>query len=58
MARLGRASAIRSARLDALHDLRDINTRLNSLQCNVAAEIAAARLCLDRLEALESLEMS
>ena len=57
MARLGRLSALRSARLDALHDLRDAAQCLQSRQDDDAAEyIATCRACLDRLEVLTALE--
>jgi hypothetical protein len=56
MARLGRLSALRNARLDALHALRDSIVRLQGAQCDDLAEIASARACLDRLETVIALE--
>lgn len=56
MARLGRLSALRSARLDAVHALRDAVTRLQSAQCDDAAEIAAAREALERIAVVCILE--
>lgn len=55
MTRLGRLSAIRSARLDAAHELRDVVTRLQGASADVRAEVATARAALDRLEELERL---
>lgn len=55
MAKLGRLSALRSARLDAVHDLRDAVTQLNSAACNEDDAIKAARAAIDRLEALQKL---
>ena len=56
MSRLGRLSALRSARLDAVHDLRDCVTRLQSGQADEAKEIAAARAALVRLEEINGIE--
>ena len=54
LAKLGWLTAIRSARLDALHELRDCVTRLQS---NIYPEdIRDARAALDRLEQLNALE--
>ncbi len=56
MMKLGRLSAIRSARLDALHDLRDVVTRLLSgSSSNEAADTLLARELLDRIDALNRL---
>ena len=56
LAKLGWLAAIRSARLDALHELRDCVTRLQSH--NDTEDIQAARAALDRLEQLNALENS
>lgn len=56
MAKLGRLSALRSARLDALHDLRDAVVRLQGGQSDDLAEIATARACLDRLDEIRGIE--
>ena len=56
MARLGRLSALRSARADALHGLRDCAQRLLSGQHDDGAQIADARALLDRLEEIAGLE--
>lgn len=56
MTKLGRLSAIRSARLDAIHELRDIVVRIQSLQANEEEEIKAARLVLDRLAEIGGIE--
>ena len=56
MAKLGRLSAIRSARLDAMHDLRDCATQLQRAEIDAdeqARVIEAARACLDRIEELQ-----
>ena len=50
MAKLGRLSAIRNARLDALHEMRDAFTRLQSANCDDAEEIANLKAALARLE--------
>lgn len=52
MQKLGRMSAIRSAWLDALHDLRDCVTRLNASNGGEIEAIEHARRCLDRMEKL------
>lgn len=49
MARLGRASALRNARLDAIHALRDHLTRLNALDSDDSAELDGITACVDRL---------
>jgi hypothetical protein len=56
MAKLGRLAAIRSARLDAMHDLRDCSTQLQRADIDAgdqALVIATARSCLDRIEELQ-----
>jgi hypothetical protein len=55
MTKLGRLSAIRSARMDATNELRDVVTRLQGTSADVRAEIEAARVALTRLEELERL---
>ena len=56
LAKLGWLAAIRSARLDALHELRDCTTHLQS---NITQEaIDSARAALDRLEQLNAVENS
>lgn len=52
MARLGRASALRSARLDALHELRDCVTYLQSNDRDEELYLARASECIERLEQL------
>jgi hypothetical protein len=56
MAKLGRLSALRSARLDALHELRDIVTRIQGGQSDVIEDVKAARVVLDRIEELAGIE--
>lgn len=56
MAKLGRLSALRSARLDVMHALRDVASRLMSGQSDELKEIAEARLLLDRLEEINGIE--
>lgn len=55
MAKLGRLSALRSARLDAMHELRDVAARLLSGQSDEAKEIATARVILDRLDEINGI---
>lgn len=55
MTKLGQLSALRSARLDALHQMRDAFTRLQSEQCDEAAEMQRIREGLDRLDELARL---
>jgi hypothetical protein len=58
LSKLGRLHAIRNARLDAVHQLRD---SLVQLQHGGAAEIAAianARSALDRIEQLNEIEQA
>ncbi|WP_294636585.1 hypothetical protein [uncultured Aquabacterium sp.] len=55
MARLGRLSAIRSARLDALHDMRDAVVRLQNGSSIDSVELKVVRDCVERLEQLEQL---
>ena len=56
MAKLGRLSALRSARLDAVHELRDCYTQMQSDLADYLPTIQRARGCLDRLEELANLE--
>ena len=56
MARLGRLSALRSARADVLHELRDTAARLLSGQHDDGSEISRARELLDRLELVIGME--
>lgn len=55
MTKLGRLSAIRNAKLDALHLLRDCAVRLQSQQGDEIQDIQLARTALDRLEELSKL---
>lgn len=52
MAKLGRLSALRSARLDALHELRDVVTRIQAGHTDGIEEVQSARAALNRLEEL------
>lgn len=57
MQTLGRLSAIRSARQDAFNALRDVAAKLlRGDSPTEAADIAEARQCLDRIEALAALQ--
>lgn len=56
MAKIGRLSALRSARADALHALRDVASRLLSGQHDDAEEIGQARNLLNRLEDINQIE--
>jgi hypothetical protein len=56
MAKLGRLSALRSARLDALHELRDIVTRIQGGHSDAIEDVKAARVVLDRIEELAGIE--
>lgn len=59
MAKLGRLSALRSAKLDALHQLRDAVTGLNSQNNLVDRDIeliGQGREALDRIEQIINLE--
>lgn len=56
MAKLGKLSALRSARADALHFLRDSCVRLQNSSSNDAAEISNCELALRRLREIERLE--
>jgi len=56
MAALGRLHALRNARLDAVHALRDAVVRMQSGQFDDAAEIDAAHEALSRLEVIREIE--
>lgn len=55
MAKLGRASALRNARLDALHEMRDAVVRLQNNVSFDSTEIETIRDCLTRLEQVNEL---
>jgi hypothetical protein len=55
MAKLGRASALRNARLDALHEMRDAVVRLQNGVSFDSVEIQTIRECLDRLEQIDQM---
>lgn len=56
MASLGRLHALRNAKLDAVHVLRDAVVRLQSGQADDLEEIKAARAALDRINEIKRLE--
>ena len=58
LAKLGWLTALRNARLDALHELRDAVTRMQSNNAHSAnsIDIQAARAALDRIEEINALE--
>lgn len=55
MQKLGRASALRNARLDALHEMRDAVVRLQNNVSFDSTEIETIRDCLTRLEQVTEL---
>lgn len=55
MQKLGRASALRNARLDALHEMRDAVVRLQNGVSFDSVEIQTIRECLDRLEQIDQM---
>lgn len=55
MVKLGRMYSLRTAWLDAVHDLRDSVVRLQSQSTDDIEEIANARVVLDRLDAIVKL---
>lgn len=55
MQKLGRASALRNARLDALHEMRDAVVRLQNSVSFDSTEIETIRDCLTRLEQVNEL---
>ncbi len=57
MQALGKHHALRNARLDAIHALRDAVVRMQSGQCDEAKERASARAALDRLDALAEIDV-
>ena len=56
MAKLGRLSAIRNARADALHELRDACVRLQSGASQDDVEIAVIEQAIERLKQLNALQ--
>lgn len=55
MQKLGRASALRNARLDALHEMRDAVVRLQNGVSFDSIEIQTIRECLDRLTQIDQM---
>ncbi len=55
MAKLGRASALRNARRDALHEMRDAVVRLQNGVSFDSVEIQTIRECLDRLTQIDQM---
>lgn len=55
MQKLGRASALRNARLDALHEMRDAVVRLQNGVSFDSVEIQTIRECLDRLTQIDQM---
>jgi len=55
MATLGRLSALRNARLDAIHSLRDAVTQLQGANVPEEDAIRVARAALDRIEEVAKL---
>lgn len=55
MQKLGRASALRNARLDAIHELRDAVARLQNNVSLDSTEIETIRYCINRLEQINEL---
>jgi len=55
MQKLGRASALRNARLDALHEMRDAVVRLQNGVSFDSVEIQTIRECLDRLAQIDQM---
>lgn len=58
MQKLGRASALRNARFDAIHELRNAIVRLQSSNFDEQKEIDIIRYCINRLEEIASLSNS
>lgn len=58
MLKLGKLSAIRSSRLDALHDMRDAVVRLQSNASISSVELSIIRECADRIEELDNASKS
>jgi hypothetical protein len=57
LAKLGRAHTLRSARLDAIFQLRDAYTMLNNDHPEWGRAIKDARQALDRLEQLSAIAL-
>lgn len=55
MQKLGRASALRNARLDALHEMRDAVVRLQNGVSFDSVEVQTIRECLDRLTQIDQM---
>lgn len=56
MEKLGRASALRSARLDAIHAMRDHFVRLQSLDSDDTAELDGITACVERIRMIASMQ--
>jgi hypothetical protein len=56
MAKLGRASALRNARLDAIHAMRDAVVRLQNAASFDSVELPIIKACVERLEQLSELD--
>lgn len=56
MAKLGRASALRNARLDAIHAMRDAVVRLQTAASFDSVELPIIKACVERLEQLSELD--
>ena len=55
MAKLGRASALRNARLDAIHAMRDAVVRLQNAASFDSVELPIIKDCIERIEKLNEL---
>ena len=55
MAKLGRASALRNARLDAIHAMRDAVVRLQNAASFDSVELPIIKDCVERLGQLNEL---
>ena len=55
MAKLGRASALRNAHLDAIHAMRDAVVRLQNAASFDSVELPIIKDCVERLEQLNEL---
>lgn len=56
MTKLGRLSALRTARADALHELRDAVVRLQNNASVDAIEIETIETCIQRLKDINGLQ--
>ena len=56
MTKLGRLSALRNARADALHELRDCVVRLQSPNGDFSVEAPIIETCIQRLKEIECLQ--